>query len=50
MKKYCVSYLTHTQYLGYIGHVIKFECTKRKGHFGKHCDAYGGTWEKKGKK
>ena len=48
MKKYCESYYT-TRVYG-LGFILRFECTKRAGHYGRHCDAYGGTWKKESNK
>jgi len=45
MRKHCTHYDSIQGILG----GIRFECIKRAKHFGRHKDAYGGTW-KKGKK
>lgn len=47
MRKQCDVALHYAnRMMATFGIALRFECTKRKGHLGRHKDAYGGTWRK----
>ena len=46
VKKYCKAYLIHNGWYQSLPITVTFECVKRPHHFGRHQDAYGGTWKK----